>query len=235
MPSFHNIKEDAIFIADAHYNKNRIEFDLFLDKIIQKEIKTSQLILMGDIFDFLAYEIDYFKNINESVINKINHISHSIDIVYIEGNHDYNLQKLFKHTFVIPREQQSIKVSLNNQNIIIAHGDIYTPFLYNIYTKFIRNSMVLKFLNYININNIISKIVENKLIKKDICHDFKNFENFAKSRIKKYNLSNDSILIEGHFHQGKSYNNYINIPSFACSNEYTQVKNKKFVNIKFIK
>jgi UDP-2,3-diacylglucosamine hydrolase len=214
---YHKIKDDAIFIADAHYNTQRVDFDDFLNSIINKDIQTSQIFFMGDMFDFLSYEIDYFKNINTKIIEKIDCISSTIEIVYIEGNHDFNLHKIFPQIKVIKREyQKDINYKLKDTNITISHGDLYMPFVYDIYTKIIRSTFVLKFLNMIDINYFISKKIERSLMQKDICHHFKDFIQFAKNRLIKYNISSKDILIEGHFHQGKSYQNYINISSFAC-------------------
>ena len=219
-----DIKDDAIFIADSHYSKNRIEFELFLDDIISKKIKTSQLFLMGDMFDFLSSYIKYFININQSVIDKINIISLDIQIIYLEGNHDFNLQELFPNVNVIKRENQPLIIKNNNQKIAISHGDIFTPSSYNVYTKIIRNSYILKLLNFLDINNMITKNLELKLINKDICNKLNNFNKFAIKRIEEYSNLKVDIIIEGHYHQGKSYEKYINIPSFACSNLYTNIK-----------
>ena len=44
-----SIKDDAIFVADAHFNKKNREFLTFLKKVESNEIITTQLFLMGDI------------------------------------------------------------------------------------------------------------------------------------------------------------------------------------------
>lgn len=232
MPLFHNIKDGAIFIADVHYNKNRTRLSKLLDDIISNKIQTSQIIFMGDIFDFLATQIDYFKSIHKSIIDKINILEKTKDIIYLEGNHDYNLQNIFPNSTIIPRQNQPQTFIFQGKTISLAHGDIHTPTVYNIYTYVIRNHYILKFLNFIDIsiNNIISKRIENSLLSKKICHKIDNFNEFANNKIKKYS-SNTDFIIEGHFHQGKIYKNYINIPSFACGNYYTQIKNNEFKNI----
>ena len=56
------LKDEAIFIADSHYNKKNQEFKIILEKIKNSEIFCSQIFLMGDNFDFLSNEIKYFKN-----------------------------------------------------------------------------------------------------------------------------------------------------------------------------
>ena len=63
------ISEDAIFIADSHFNKNRQELKTFLEQLHNNTIQTTQLFLMGDIFDFLAPQIKYFQKRNQEMIN----------------------------------------------------------------------------------------------------------------------------------------------------------------------
>ena len=230
MPLYHKniISDDAIFIADSHYNKNRKELELLLNKILSNQIKTSQIFLMGDMFDFLSFEIKYFSKINQNMINIINELSNKIEIIYFEGNHDFDIQKLFLNIKVISRENQYSKFNFNNQNVYLAHGDIFTPIIYNIFTTILRNKYFLKLLNTLDINSFISKYFENKLINKSICHDFDSFEEFAKTRKKSYGIDDNDLIIEGHYHQGNIFENYINIPSLACNNKYMQIINNNF-------
>ena len=224
-----SLNDDAIFIADSHYNKQRLDFENLINDILSNKIKTSQLFLMGDMFDFLCDEVSYFKQINQTVISKINEISKNIEIIYLEGNHDFNLKKIFPDIVLIKRENQPFIIEYNDEYIALSHGDIFTPFSYNIFTVIIRNKYFMKFLNILDIKNFISKYFENKLINKEICHDLENFQFFAKNRTKLYKKYDAiSYIIEGHFHQGKRYLNYINIPSFACDNYYTKVKIENF-------
>ncbi len=224
-----NISNDAIFIADSHYNNQRIAFELFLDTILTKQISTSQLFLMGDMFDFLTYEVDYFKNINQDVIDKLNILSKQIEIIYLEGNHDFSIDKLFPNIIVIPRDIQPLIAQYKDKKIAISHGDIFTPTLYNIFTFILRNDTLLRFLNFLDKNDTTSKWIENALIGKKICHDMEDFDKFAKNRLNLYNKYDVDIVIEGHFHQGKRYKNYINIPSYACDEIY--FKNNVSLNL----
>ena len=219
------LKENSIFIADTHYNKERtILFDI-LTKIKSKDISTPQIFLMGDMFDFLAYETEYFKNINSQVISLINILSNDIDIIYFEGNHDFNLINIFPNVKVISRQKQPLNIIHNNKNISLSHGDIFTPKLYNIYSSIIRNHFVLKFLDFIDIDNWLSCKVEKNLKEKKICHEQNSFNEFIENRVKKYNTD---LIIEGHFHQGHISNSYINIPSLACDNRYMIYQNNQF-------
>lgn len=216
-----SIKQGAIFVADSHYNQKNKQFLLFLKKLENKEIKTTQLFLMGDMIDFISGESKYFIKINKKIIDLINKISQTVEVFYLEGNHDYNLKNLFPKVKVFKRQQQPVDFLFENKTVALAHGDIFTPWHYNLYCKVIRNSFLLKFLNMIDFSNIISKRIYNFLLKKNICEKISDFESFAKKRIKNYSAN---IVIEGHFHQGKTFKNkeqyYINIPSLCCSKQY---------------
>jgi len=223
-----NIKDDAIFVADAHYNEKKTQFLTFLKKLDSGVIRTSQLFLMGDMFDFISGESEYFINRNNDLIELINKLSKIIEIVYLEGNHDYNMNMLFPQVLVIKRENQPITTKYKENSVEIAHGDIFTPWHYDLYCKIIRNHSLLVFLNMLDFNYFISKKIYYTLIKKEICFKMKNFNEFAKKRLSNYK---SDIVIEGHFHQGKTYKDdkqlYVNVPSLCCEDSYFRL-NKVF-------
>ncbi|WP_428023568.1 UDP-2,3-diacylglucosamine diphosphatase [Arcobacter sp.] len=226
-----NIKENAIFIADSHFNEKRNQLLIFLKKLKIKEIETEQLILMGDMFDFISGESKYFIKRNNKVITLLNELSKSIEIIYLEGNHDYNLKDLFPHIKVYKREAQPIFMTYKNQSVALSHGDIYVnDIFYEIYCKFIRNKIFLLFMNAIDFNNFISKKIYYGLLGKNICHKIKNFKEIVSKRVKHYDAK---MIIEGHFHQGKEYTldkkRYKNIQSLNCSNEYVVLIENEFI------
>ena len=226
------LKDEAIFIADSHYNKKNQEFKLILEKIKNREIFCNQIFLMGDNFDFLAFETEYFKEINSEVIELLNILSNSYEIFYLEGNHDYNLSKIFLNIKVVKRENQPLILDYKDKKIALSHGDNFINWHYNLYCKIIRNSYFLKFLNFLDINYFISKKIEKTLMNKNICHDLNYFEELVNKRVKIYS---EDIIIEGHYHQAKSYKignqEYINTPSLCCQKSYTVFKDEKFTNI----
>ncbi|MEA3354151.1 MAG: UDP-2,3-diacylglucosamine diphosphatase [Campylobacterota bacterium] len=225
------LKDNALFIADSHYNRDRTELYRLLLEIQKGDIELSQLFLMGDIFDFLAGEINYFIKINSKIIDMINNISTKCEVIYLEGNHDYNLKDVFAKLKVVSRESQPINIDVDGRKTALSHGDIFTPTAYNIYCKIIRNSFLLKFLNIIDINNWLTKKVEKALSGKHICKKMDNFDTFVKKRYKAYDTD---MVIEGHFHQTYLSEDYINIPSLYCDKSYLLYKDKRFefVNLK---
>lgn len=228
-----SIQNEAIFVADSHYNEKNKEFLLFLKKIESKEILCSQLFLMGDMIDFISGESRYFIKQNYQVIELLNKLSKDIQIVYLEGNHDYNLKSIFPNINIIKRENQPLLAKLeNNQTISLSHGDNFINWKYDLYCKIIRNTFFLQFMNLIDINFFISKKIENTLVNKNICHKMNNFKQIVEKRIKNYNTD---IVIEGHYHQGDIYNinnkKYVNIPSLCCQKEYVKIKDLEFEKV----
>ena len=225
-----NIENEAIFVADSHYNEKNKEFLIFLKKVESKEIFCTQLFLMGDMIDFISGESKYFIKQNSVIIELLNKLSKEIQIIYLEGNHDYNLKSIFSNINVIKRENQPLLAKLkNNQTVSLSHGDNFIDWKYDLYCKLIRNTIFLKFMNLIDINFFISKKIEKALVKKSICHKMKNFEQVVKKRLKNYNTD---IVIEGHYHQGDTYNidnkKYINIPSLCCQKTYIKIEELNF-------
>lgn len=226
---FLNILDNSIFVADSHFNEKNQEFLIFLEKLISKEIKTKQLFLMGDMIDFISGESKYFIKRNQEILDLINELSKTIEIVYLEGNHDYNMSKLLPSVKVFKRENQPVFAKYKDKTVSLSHGDNFTPWHYNLYCSIIRNRALLIFLNLIDFNNFISKKIYYSLLKKNICSKMSNFEQFAKKRINNYK---SDIIIEGHFHQGKQFeiNNqlYVNVPSLCCDKKYF-ILNKSFL------
>jgi len=226
-----NIKENAIFIADSHFNENRSELLVFLQKLQSNEIKTTQLFLMGDMFDFISGESVYFIKQNQEIITLLNTLSKNVEMIYLEGNHDYNLKKLFPNIKVFSKKEQPLLATYKDKTVALSHGDLYVGASYDLYCKVIRNRVLLKFLNFIDVNSWLSKKIHFALLAKNICHNLSNFEEIVQKRV---NYFSEDIIIEGHYHQGKQFEfdnkKYINIPSLTCSKEYSLIRNYEVGN-----
>ena len=222
------IKKGAFVISDAHYSHLRPELLDFFKAIESKELEPTQLILMGDVFDALFGGIDKTYQDNKELIELLEKISLSIEVIYLEGNHDFNLDAVFKNMKIITIKQQPILCRYENKKVYLAHGDFDGAFGYKLYTLLIRNRVLLYLLNHIN--NIFENFILNKLDKhlgiKDDCKELKDFKKHIENRLsKRYQCD---YFIEGHYHQNRSFivNNfrYINLAAFACNQRYFIVK-----------
>lgn len=225
------IKEGAFFVSDAHYSHKRPEFLEFIRDIDSKKLQPTQLILLGDIFDALFGEVSYTHKENQEAIEFINKISLVIEVIYLEGNHDFNLAKIFPNVKVFPISSQPVTCSFENKTVLLSHGDINSDIKYEIYTKIIRNRYFLYFLATIDYmsNHYILKKLDNHLSKKDDCKELNEFEKYASKRLdEKYDCD---YFIDGHFHQNRTIELknfiYINLAAFACNQRYFIVKSKQ--------
>jgi len=218
------IKKGAFVVSDAHYSHKRPQFLDFLKDIQSKKLQPTQLILMGDIFDALFGSIQKTSDINQESISIINNISKEIEVIYLEGNHDFNLKNLFLHAKVFPISKQPLACGYDGKKIFLAHGDCDGAIAYKIYTSLIRNRVMLKFLNIFD-EYILNKL-DTYLNKKDDCKELDWFDDFIKNRFE--NRYKCEYFIEGHFHQNKTIKldslKYINLGAFACNQRYFTVK-----------
>jgi len=233
----HNLElqEGAFILGDAHYSHKRPELLEFIRAIHSKKLQTKQIIFMGDIFDALFGSISNTVKENEELIKLIEEISQEIEIIYLEGNHDFNLKKVFKNIKSFTIYQQPVECSFDDKKIYLAHGDFKSNFGYRAYTWFIRNPLILAILNVLNntFNNFVLKKLDKYLDVKDDCKEFTGFRGYIAKRLDaKYNCD---YFIEGHFHQNKtiSYNDfiYINLSAFACNQSYFVVNSLNDVEL----
>ena len=222
-PSF-RLQEGALLLGDAHYSHIRPQLLQLIEDIASKKILIPQLILMGDILDALFGDVSYTLQENETVVDLIEKISQDIEVIYLEGNHDFHLKKIFRSAKVFSIADQPVIGEYHDKRIALAHGDFDGNFSYKVYTATIRNPFVLKILNIIDkvVDNKIIKLVDNHLYKKDDCKEFIGFQSY----IKKRNLQRFECdyFIEGHYHQNKIVTfgefTYINLAAFACNQRY---------------
>lgn len=227
-PNQIEILEGAFVISDAHYSHLRPELFSLIKNIHLKKLLPTQLILMGDIFDALFGEVPYTHLINKEIITLIDDISRDIEVVFLEGNHDFNLSAIFPNANVIPLNKQPLICEYKDEKVCLAHGDFDVSLSYRVYSNIIRNGIVLHLLKIVDTltNHTILKKLDNFLAKKDDCKEFIGFKNFVSKRhLEKFK---SDYFIEGHYHQNLSFKfenlNYINLAAFACNQRYFIVK-----------
>jgi UDP-2,3-diacylglucosamine hydrolase len=232
------IKNGAIFIADAHESARRKEFLHFLQALENGEIQTRQLFLMGDIFDLLVGEVKNCVKKYHPYILLLEKLAQKIEIFYFEGNHDFCLEKIFLHVKVIPLCAQPLKCTFENgKKAYLLHGDKYGGFVHSLYTAVIRSKKFLKILDFFDrkIDYWLSNKIESGLLEKNICSKIPEFEKLILRKVKAYYPSDAEYILEGHYHQNRQFSvnqaTYINFSSFACNQSYFIVE--CFQGVKF--
>ena len=230
--SHNNIQllEGAIFISDAHYSFKHKDLKNFLEALRLQKLQTPQLILMGDMFDLLFGGVAETLERNSELIGLINTLSDNIEILYLEGNHDFNLAEIFSGVKVYALSEQPLDCQYKDRTVSLAHGDFDGPFAYRLYSSVIRNPMVLRMLSLFNKmgQGFIIKALDAKLAKKEDCRKIEGFESYIKKHLSKVDLSKRDMFIEGHHHQGVDFMlekcEYVNLPSFACGATFMRLE-----------
>ncbi len=228
----YELHEGALLIADAHYSKEHPEFFEFLKAIESGDILTTQLILMGDIFDLLFGYIPLTHRRNSDAVALINRLSERIEILYLEGNHDFQLSRLFPNVHVVPVEHQPFLCYIRNKKVMLSHGDYRGDWKYRLYLSLIRSSGVLRFLNAIDIvsGHAIIKRLDRYLIQKDHCRTIPFFKTKTAVHVPLFERYDADVIIEGHFHQNRTFTyerfEYINLGAFACNQRYYVVQSE---------
>lgn len=231
------LHEGAILVADAHYSEKHPLFLSFLRALDEGRIKTTQLILMGDMFELLFGVIKQTCKENEEGIRVLNSLSKRIEIIYFEGNHDFGLKRVFPNMRIYPLQKQPVLAEFFDQKVQLSHGDTKSPLGYRIYTKLIRNPFVLFSVGLVDkvCSHCIIKWLKNRGKKKNPCYKIDSFEEIIKKRLKHLRTEALDIVIEGHFHQDLSFKLYgfvyANLASFACNRKYfiVQSNNKQLL------
>lgn len=222
----------AILIADAHYCATRPELLPLLEAIADGKLSPPQLFLVGDISDMLIGPLKYTHEINRPFIVALNRVAQSgVMVFYLEGNHDFLLRDLFvSKVRVVPRSQQPLWLTCNEQSVMILHGDKYVGFLYEIYCRIIRSRLGLWSIHVLTGNflgNRTLKTMQARLAHKKLCHVLPDFLPKRLEGLQRLAHSAD-IVLEGHFHQGAWMKNkarhYQNLPAFACGQSFVVVK-----------
>ncbi len=221
------LHEGAILVADSHYAPwNPLFFD-FLTAMAEGKITTTQLILMGDNCDLLFAPIAETVKLNHDIITLLNSLSHTIEIIYLEGNHDFQLSALFPLIRVIPRTHQPLVMEYGSNTIALLHGDIGGSWGYEVYTALIRNRAILVGLNWLNqwLKGAIIAKLSAQMQRKHHGYVIDDFKTIA-YRPQPW-LAGCNWVIEGHYHQNKTFHwdeyHYCNLGAFTVGGYYYKI------------
>ncbi len=224
------LHEGAILVADSHCASWRTSFIDFLSALEQGKIPATQLVLMGDNFDLLFGPVEQTIRENRESIELLTRLAEKIEIIYLEGNHDFRLGTLFPDIHVVDRRHQPFMMTFKKQRIALLHGDIEVPFGYALYTSLIRNRPILFCLNVINemFNGIIINKLSQQMQRKNHCQRIENFDRVAQRYSGASWVKECDVIIEGHYHQNRTFDfdefKYYNLGAFACNERYYVVK-----------
>lgn len=217
---------DTLVIADLHitFNDNRENIILnFFDTIA---VKYKRIIILGDFFEFWygfkkVVISDYFK-----ILTKLKDLKDkNIEIIYIEGNHDFNIGYFMEKILEINIYKEHFTCEINKKSFLFMHGDTINLDKDKFYS-FLRLFLRSKFTEFL-MNNIPPYIILS--IAKHFSTTSRNYlsKNFNMTEIcnkikEKYNYD---FIIAGHFHKNYHYENIYFLGDWSNSFNYLHIDN----------
>lgn len=119
----------VVVISDIHISGSTDPFYRALLSMIQLEISAGdQLVLAGDIFDFLVGKQprrnEEYRELFELLRKKG---SEGAQTTFIEGNHDFHLGSTFNGLPNFRVEKEKIELKTDSHRVYVAHGDLVDP------------------------------------------------------------------------------------------------------------
>jgi UDP-2,3-diacylglucosamine pyrophosphatase LpxH len=118
---------DIVILSDLHLGSDVSRASEALDLL--RSISFRRLILLGDIFCDLN-----FRRLNKehwqflSFIRKLSNPKRNVQVIWVEGNHDYGLTNVMSHLVGVPVYQEYVWESQDGRNIAI-HGHQFDNFI----------------------------------------------------------------------------------------------------------
>lgn len=116
----------AIFIADAHLGKPAdYNYRLLLEFLGELPGRTEMLVIAGDFFEFwLGDSAEPFPHYQPVLAALAGLVRGGIKLVFLEGNHDFHLQKYFSETFQADVFPEATTLTLDGKKFFVCHGDL---------------------------------------------------------------------------------------------------------------
>jgi UDP-2,3-diacylglucosamine hydrolase len=137
-----------VFLADSHLkgldDPNQKILCSFLDGLF----KVDKLVILGDFFDMWTGLNKVVYKEYKPVLQSLFALSESgVEIIYLEGNHDFNMGPYFTETLKAKVYPESCGLMLGERKVYLTHGDaIMMNFGYSLLRGFLRGP-IFKVLN----------------------------------------------------------------------------------------
>ncbi len=121
-----NDGEGAVaLLGDAHLFDGDPEVQEFVDFVDTFPCDIDTLVILGDLFSAWIGRRDLQRPHHQTVVEALRRLrGRGCRILYIEGNHDFFLQRLFSGDPFERLAERSIDLRLSGRRVHLAHGDL---------------------------------------------------------------------------------------------------------------
>tara|TARA_R110002049_G_scaffold177702_1_gene344910 strand:+ start:58 stop:789 length:732 start_codon:yes stop_codon:yes gene_type:complete len=229
------------FVSDVHIKEDNDEASVLFRKFLKEAYKSDAVILLGDIFDLIVGGHQNWFDKFPKTFQEISKLSQSTKVYYIEGNHDFLMQELFKQKLEkVTHISGDLVLKSHEKSIRFSHGDdveienmnyrIYKKLINNQFIEFLANKVVpVKVVSMIG--DKASKESAKKSRRYSMSEEYESkikekFRQSAEAYFKKLNDFN--ILACGHSHVKDMWNEgqftYVNNGYFMKEKTYATIE-----------
>ena len=219
------MKNKYLIISDVHLGSKDCKTDVLLK--VLKKYKAKTIIIAGDLFDH--HNLNRLKGNHWKVLSKLRKLSKKQKVIYLIGNHCFLKAEFMSILLGFDCKNEHI-IELNNQKILIVHGDIFDIFFTRY--KWVTN-FIVRFYYVIRTYTFFADDFF-KLIKHKTNNFIEKAGDMKQNALKYIQFNNYDKVICGHSHIAEYDNQYINTGSF-CEKEVSFVLIDKKNNINLIR
>ncbi len=115
----------ALFVSDVHLHESLPKTTAaFLDFLQNQALKTSQLYLLGDLFEYWAGDDDITSPYNRRIVDALRQVSaDGVAVFWIAGNRDFLVGEAFARETGITLLPDPHVATIAGQRLTLTHGD----------------------------------------------------------------------------------------------------------------
>jgi len=204
------MKTPLFIVSDNHFQRLDTKFEKerkarFYSLLDHIKDKGGTLLIGGDFFDFWFEYKGYIPKEFVEIFERLKDLKNSgIDIYYILGNHDYWDFGFFNRNFALKTFKEEWNFDLDNQKIVITHGDgiFKNDYTYRLFRRIIRSKLCVFLFNLLSPK--VGYFIASKISKADTPVDYYKDNESVKHKVKQYAekiWDRKDILLVGHYHQ----------------------------------
>ncbi len=115
----------AIFLSDAHMNKDDVHTRTFLDLAGKAASENAALFLLGDVFDLWFGAPSLTFGFQKPVVSRLQELRRSgLRVYYVEGNRDFYLKKPHEGVTFDKVAEVDMRTAVGGKRIYLSHGDM---------------------------------------------------------------------------------------------------------------
>lgn len=119
---------DAIVLSDVHLGSPTCQakaLSHFLKRLADGSLRTSRLILNGDVFD--SFDFRRLRKNHWKVLSLLRKLSDQVEIIWLSGNHDGSVE-ILSHLLGVTVKDEYI-LETGRRRVLILHGHAFDDFL----------------------------------------------------------------------------------------------------------